>query len=381
MRSRKDQPQSKDPYQLGMATSLQGILTMLLLAAGVPVQARLWFEWGLFSLMADSRQLIARIALRSHCIFTTSRRTKDAVREGVTATPWPFFWLCISMEMLLKVTQIPMPTSRKRKAPDVWSYRSAWKAGRVVRADALMFLSNLPDDSADIVFLDPPFNLGKRYSHRRSGLDKLPEQEYSAWLNKILSEATRVLKQGAVLYMYHLPQWAMRLGNSLEGDLRFQHWIAISMKNGFVRGDRLYPAHYALLMFTNGRPTRLRRPKLRPAKCRHCDNLIKDYGGYRSIIEAKGINLSDFWEDLSPVRHANRKHRRANELPMRLFERIFGISGKKGDVYVDPFAGTGTGVIAAVRAGMRFEACDIVRENCNIIRRRLDEIRDPKEGM
>ncbi len=146
------------------------------------------------------------------------------------------------------------------------------------------------------------------------------------------------------------------------------------MKNGFIRGKSLYPAHYGLLMFTKGEPARSGRPKLRPSKCRHCGEYIKDYGGYLPIIERKGINLSDFWDDLSPVRHANRKHRRANELPEILFERIIAISGYRGGLDVDPFAGTGSGVIAAVHKGLRFAACDLVRANCNIISRRLDTL-------
>ena len=257
-------------------------------------------------------------------------------------------------------------------------YRRKGLDGHIVRGDALKFLRSLPDEAADLVFLDPPFNLGKTYSSADAKLDNKPEHEYRSWLGKILLESSRVLKKGGALYLYHLPSWAMRLGASLEGDadLQFLHWIAISMKNGFIRGQRLYPAHYALLLFAKGKPKQLRRPKLPPARCRHCNRLIKDYGGYWHIIQEKGgLNLSDFWEDLSPVRHANKKHRSANELPLKLFTRVLDISGVRGGLYVDPFAGAGSGVLAAVRAGMRFAACDIVPANCGLIVGRLDDFR------
>jgi len=248
--------------------------------------------------------------------------------------------------------------------------------GEVVVGEAVAFLRSLRDESADIVFLDPPFNLGKEYIPGKKSLDRQPEHSYRTWLFKVLYESTRVLKVGGALYLYHLPQWAMQLGAFLgeNGDLAFQHWIAISMKNGFVRGNHLYPAHYALLMYTKGDPAVFRRPKLEPNKCRHCKKLIKDYGGYRSIIEEKGLNLSDFWEDLSPVRHANRKYRKANELSPVLFDRVLGISGRKGGLYVDPFAGAGSGAVRAVAAGMRFAVCDLVRNNCSIICDRLDAL-------
>jgi site-specific DNA-methyltransferase (adenine-specific) len=245
--------------------------------------------------------------------------------------------------------------------------------GTIFAGEALDFLRTLPARSASIVFLDPPFNLGKEYKSGAKHLDNRPEQVYHKWLMKVLRESTRVVANGGALYLYHLPWWAMRLGAFLgsEEKLSFRHWIAISMKNGFVRGDRLYPAHYALLMYTRGEPGAFNRPKLRPVKCRHCHEYVKDYGGYTSIIEQKGINLSDFWEDLSPVRHANRKNRRANELPEALFSRIVAISGGKGGLFVDPFAGSGTGVVVAANSGLSFAACDIVTENCQLIAERL----------
>ncbi len=53
----------------------------------------------------------------------------------------------------------------------------------------------------------------------------------------------------------------------LEQHLDFRHWIAISMKNGFVRGDHLYPAHYALLYYTKGKPESFNRPKVPKPIC------------------------------------------------------------------------------------------------------------------
>jgi len=251
------------------------------------------------------------------------------------------------------------------------SFRRKLVEGILVQGDALDFLRNLPEGCADLVFLDPPFNLGKHYTDGDATLDERPPDVYAAWLVSVVQDSARVLRKGGALYLYHLPAWAMRVGAVLEKELQFRHWIAISMKNGFARGKRLYPAHYGLLFFTKGAPRVFRRPKLKPARCRHCNELIKDYGGYLSIIERKGINLSDFWEDLSPVRHATTKHRKANELPSKLFERIIRMSGRRGGLYVDPFAGGGSGVVAAVNAGMRFAACDLLAENCSLVCRRL----------
>jgi site-specific DNA-methyltransferase (adenine-specific) len=251
--------------------------------------------------------------------------------------------------------------------------------GKIICGDAIVFLKSLPRDCARVVFLDPPFNLGKRYGRKKNS-DRMPSDEYKKWLECVADESVRVLEPGGSLFLYHVPLWAMRFGAYLDNRLTFHQWIAISMKNGFVRGSRLYPAHYALMMFTKGKPKKFVRPRISPQECRTCGELVKDYGGYKSVIQRKGINLSDFWDDLSPVRHANKKHRAANELPALLFHRVLTMVGSRKSLYVDPFGGSGSGVIAAARRGMRFAACDNVKANCILMKRRLREFAGTQRG-
>jgi site-specific DNA-methyltransferase (adenine-specific) len=114
----------------------------------------------------------------------------------------------------------------------------------------------------------------------------------------------------------------------------------------------------------------MRRPKIPPARCPHCQNLLKSYGGYKRFV-TNGVNLSDVWDDLSPVRHRKYKTRAANELPRAIPERALSIVGMKGGVVVDPFAGAGTVLSVAVEMGMRFVACDRQMANCRLMYRRL----------
>jgi len=226
--------------------------------------------------------------------------------------------------------------------------------GEVVCSDAVNFLGFLADECADIIFLDPPFNLGKAYGRRTAKQDRVRKADYLDFMSNLFAGCLRVLKPGGALFLYHIPRWAIPLAAVLNEHLAFRHWIAISMKNGFVRGNYLYPAHYALLYYTKGRPAHFRRPKVPLSKCRHCNGLIKDYGGYAKYVEG-GINLSDIWDDISPVRHKKYKHRRANELPCEIARRVVGMAG----LIVDPFVGTGTMLLAAKDRRMAFVACDI----------------------
>ena len=242
--------------------------------------------------------------------------------------------------------------------------------GHLICCDALDLLKSLKEECADIVFLDPPFNLGKKYGSTEKRFDKIPESEYETFIQDILKTSIDVLKTGGSLFLYHLPEWALKFGAFLQGRIFFRHWIAVSMKNSFVRGNYLYPAHYALLYFTKGEPDIFVRPKIPALKCRNCGEYTKDYGGYKRFIES-GINLSDVWDDLSPVRHAKYKKRPSNELPVELISRVVQISGRKGGLLVDPFVGSGTSIISAVDGGMRFVACDREEIYCQIAEDRL----------
>jgi site-specific DNA-methyltransferase (adenine-specific) len=236
--------------------------------------------------------------------------------------------------------------------------------------DALTFLEAVPTGTASIVFIDPPFNLQKRYGRSGPNGDSTKSEKYLYFMMQILREATRVLAPGGALYLYHLPKWAMLLGGRLSASLDFRHWIAVSMKNGFVRGDRLYPAHYALLFFTKGKPHTFVRPKTPIQLCRHCRKPVKDYGGYKQFVK-NGVNVSDIWDEFSPVRHKKKKHRKANELPLALLQRIVAVSGRRKGLLVDPFAGTGPSLVAAVEAGMQFIASDREPSACRIAAARV----------
>jgi site-specific DNA-methyltransferase (adenine-specific) len=249
--------------------------------------------------------------------------------------------------------------------------------GDLVHGDALDVVLKLHHGIADVVFLDPPFNLGKLYGRRSSRADSLTDAEYMDYMSRLLDACIDCLKDGGALFLYHMPKWATTFAPVLARRLSFRHWIAISMQNGFARGRRLYPAHYALLYFTKGDPRHFARPKIAPPRCRHCGGLVKDYGGYLSFV-ASGVNLSDVWEDLSPVRHRRNKTRSANELSPEIPRRVVAISGVPGGLFVDPFAGSGTGVVAAAEVGMAVIGCDREKASFGLIRRRLSRLASMK---
>jgi len=213
--------------------------------------------------------------------------------------------------------------------------------GLLFNCDCMLLFSGIRDGSIDLIFADPPFNLGKDYGTPRFR-DLHPDDQYLSWSKQWLAGCIRILKPGGSLFVYNIPKWLIPLGAYLNEHLEFRHWIAITMKNNYPRGNRLYPAHYGLLYYVKGKHFTFNRLRVPVPKCRHCRKDLRDYGGHRDKLNPAGLNLTDFWEDTSPVRHSKFKKRVANELKPIIPRRAILMASKEGDIVLDPFGGGGS---------------------------------------
>lgn len=220
--------------------------------------------------------------------------------------------------------------------------------GSLYQGDCLEVLAGMEDESVDLVFADPPFNLNKNYGKGIN--DSLKAEEYLSWCETWIKECVRVVRQGGAFYLFNIPKWNIELGHFLNSaGMEFRHWVAIDIKYSLPIPNKLYPSHYSMLYYTKGKPGRFTRPRLPIPTCRHCGGDIKDYGGHRKKLHPEGINLTDVWLDIPPVRHAKTKKRGANELSEKLLERVLTISSEPGDIVFDPFGGSGTTYAVAER--------------------------------
>lgn len=240
--------------------------------------------------------------------------------------------------------------------------------GVLFETGCLDILPKIKNRAIDTVFADPPFNLGKRYGSKVN--DNLADKEYIEWCKQWIKECVRILKPGGAFLLYNLPKWNTLLGSYLyDLGMLFRHWIAINIKFGLPIPGRLYPSHYSLLYLTKGKPRTFRRIRTPIETCRHCGGEIKDYGGHRKAMNPNGVNLTDVWNDIPPVRHwkFKSKKRKANQLSTKLLYRVIHLSTKKGDIILDPFGGSGTTYYVAERErrnwiGIELESCDVIIE-------------------
>lgn len=248
--------------------------------------------------------------------------------------------------------------------------------GALYNGDCIQVMHSIKDNSVDLVFADPPFNLAKTYDE---GIDdNLSTSKYLSWCYEWLSECIRILKPGGSLFVYNIPKWSTYYAEYLNKRITLRSWISLDMKFSLPLSGRLNPAHYALLYYVKGKkPNVFNNPRIPIQTCRHCGGEIKDYGGYKNKMNPSGVNVSDVWLDIYPVRHKNTKNRSYNELPVKMLDRIISMSTNPGDVVFDPFGGSGTTYAVAEILGRKWIGSEL--GNCTVITDRFANLEKDRQ--
>ncbi len=225
----------------------------------------------------------------------------------------------------------------------------------VHHGDAVTILKQIPENSIDLVFADPPYNLDKEYSRYD---DELEEKTYIEWCNEWLFEYARVLKPTGSLFVLNLPRWTIYHADFLNKHLYFQNWIvwdALSEPRG-----KLMPAHYGLLFYTK-RPTDF---TFNYEELSEID--ARQYCLRASCIRKRKANgedgkmpLTDIWWDIHRIKHRRDRDYHPCQLPDKLMERIIRLMTNEGDVVLDALAGAGTTPVIAARLNRRYVAIDM----------------------
>lgn len=222
----------------------------------------------------------------------------------------------------------------------------------VLQGDCLEQLAKIPNDSIDVCFADPPFNLDKKYASYK---DSLELDEYLAWCEKWLIELVRITKPSGSILVHNIPRWLTYFSTILNKHAHFRHWIAWDAMSTPL-GKTLLPAHYGILFYSKstGKDTKFYEIRAPHEKCRVCDSYLRDYGGKSDQRHPFGYLVSDVWKDIHRIRHSKRRDPHPCQLPIPLLERLILMTTDAGDVVLDPFLGTGTSAIAAKRLNRHY---------------------------
>lgn len=241
---------------------------------------------------------------------------------------------------------------------------------KVIVGDAIEVMHKIPENSVDVTFADPPFNLKKKYN---SYYDEHEVEEYLSWCKKWLSEMVRITKPTGSIFVHNIPKWLVYFGSYLNEIAIFRHWIAWDAM-GSPLGKTLLPNHYGILYYVKSDEFKFCDIRMAHKRCRVCHYVLQDYGGKKSQMHPFGPIVSDVWTDIHRIRHKIRRDEHPCQLPIHLLERLLLMSSDEGDIVLDPFIGTGTTAIAAKKLGRKFIGIDIDPKYAEITNRKLEQV-------
>jgi DNA modification methylase len=246
-------------------------------------------------------------------------------------------------------------------------------ANRLIWGDNLHVMRQLPSESIDLIYIDPPFFSGRQYNiifgdqnEVRSFTDiwegGMPG--YLIWLNARLYEMKRLLKKTGSIYVHcdwHASHYIKVEMDKIFGYENFRNEIVWCYSGGGIPRSDFPRKHDVILRYTKGNSWIFNR-EYKPYK--ENTQQVGKHSTYvpaekRDIDLARGTPIPDWWTDIETVTGWNpEKIGYPTQKPEKLVNRIIKVSTNEGDVVADFFCGGGTTPAVAQRLGRRWIACD-----------------------
>ena len=246
---------------------------------------------------------------------------------------------------------------------------------RTIRQNVIDAVQFFPEQFVDLLFVDPPYNLTKKFN---SGTFKATSHnEYAEWMDSWLSKLLKVLKPTASIYIC--------------GDWRSSAAIQEVAGKYFIIRNRITWEREK----GRGAKTNWKNSSEDVWYCTMSDNFTFDLNAVklkRRVIApytVKGkpkdwtkstegnfrlTHPSNLWTDLTvPFWSMTENTEHPTQKPEKLVAKIILASTKKGDVVLDPFLGSGTTSVVAKKLGRRYVGIEIDEKFASISEKRLEQ--------
>lgn len=243
-----------------------------------------------------------------------------------------------------------------------------YELNKVHQVDCVEGLSELPEASIDLIFADPPYNIGIDYGSGSS--DSLPTDKYFAWCMKWFMGVYRVLKPGGSFYVMHYPEVAARWMQQLAPVFTFRHWISWCYPSNVGHSKSNWTtAHRAILYLVKGSSAAYFEGEADPQPYRNPGDSRTDHTGKR------GVTPYNWWEYNLVKNTSEDKVDWPNQLPVDLVKRIVVTSCPLDGIVCDPFMGSGTTAVAAALAERAWVGFDLEEKSLPTTEKRIKKIK------
>jgi site-specific DNA-methyltransferase (adenine-specific) len=248
----------------------------------------------------------------------------------------------------------------------------------VIQGDCIEELKKFPDNSMDLIFADPPYNMqleNTLYRPNNTKVDGVDDEwdkfgsfyEYDEFCTAWLKECRRILKETGTIWVIGSYHNIFRVGNIM---LNLGYWILNDvtwyktnpMPN--FMGTRFTNATETLLWCSKGKKNK---------KYTFNHKIMKKYNGGKQMTSVWRIGLCIGEERL---KGEDGKKAHSTQKPEELLKRVILSTTKQGDVVLDPFFGTGTTGAVAKKLKRNYIGIDREPDYIKLAEKRIDNIKE-----
>ena len=240
--------------------------------------------------------------------------------------------------------------------------------------DTIEILSRLPENSVDLVFADPPYGLSKakglswafsKHVTLQESWDMFTQDDLYKFNLQWISEALRVLRPGGSF-------WACGSFHNIYQIGFIMQSLGMRINNSIIWFKPNAQPNITTRMFTESTEQLIWGVKNHSS--------IKWTFNYKDMKEMNGgKQMRNMWTIPVTPRKEKLAGDHPTQKPIELLKRVILSSSMEGDTVLDPFLGSGTTSLVAEMVGRNSVGIEISPEYMDIIRKRMDGIRDERK--
>ena len=245
---------------------------------------------------------------------------------------------------------------------------------KTLNGDVLKMLEFVPDNFADLIIIDPPYNLTKNFNGFK--FNSRSDESFDEYLETWFPQVCKKLKPNGSLYMCGDWKCTSSLQRAIEKELFILNRITwqrekgrgakSNWKNGME--DIWFAVKNPKDYYFDVESVKMKRKVIAPYKV---DGKPKDWdqsedGNFRITYP------SNFWDDISiPFWSMPENTDHPTQKPEKLYAKLILASSKPGDIVFDPFLGSGTTSVVAKKLGRNYCGIEMNQEYCLWTEKRL----------
>lgn len=245
------------------------------------------------------------------------------------------------------------------------------------KADCIEILNQLPENSIDMIFADPPYNLsnggmtvqsGKMVSVNKGNWDKSKgfKDDYD-FHYRWLEACKRVLKAEGTLWVSGTYHSIYQCGHALQS-------LNYHILNDIAWFKPNASPNLSCRFFTASHETLLWARKDKKAKHTFNYEVVKKGRWPEDALKKEGLQMRSVWSIPTGKKTEKNHGRHPTQKPLDVLKRIVLSSTNKGDIVLDPFAGSSTTGVASLLHGRKYIGIDTEKKYLDLSLKRLNDV-------